>query len=38
MYILTIGKDKEEIKEIKNTLENILENQICLIANSKVVL
>ena len=35
MYILTIGKDKEEIKEIKNTLENIFENQICLIANSE---
>ena len=38
MHILIFNKDKEEIKEIKNVLNNIYENQICLIANSKVVL
>ena len=35
MHILIFNKDKEEIKEIKNTLENIFENQVCLIANSE---
>ena len=35
MYILTVNKDKEEIKEIKNVLNNIYENQVCLIANSE---
>ena len=35
MHILIFNKDKEEIKEIKNVLNNIYENQIFLIANSE---
>ena len=35
MYILTVSKDKKEISEIKNILDNMYENQVCLIANSE---
>lgn len=35
MYILIVSKDKEEVDEIKNVLDNSFENQVCLIANSE---
>ena len=35
MYILIVSKDKEEVDEIKNVLDNSFENQVYLTANSE---
>ena len=35
MYTLIINKDKEEIVEIKNVLDNMFENQTYIIENSE---